>query len=170
MKMFGTVVLTALVVQANAPTTPDFTGAWKIDAARGTSTGGGRGGGRGTGGGLGLGPSADELTIRQDTRTLTIDERHGTDTTRVTYGLDGRPVSNTLGAGRSAGASAVYVSQWKDGRLTTTITIPAAAGTEAKTQYQQLRYLDRDGSMVVETTIPGQENARKVVYVKPRTD
>jgi hypothetical protein len=102
MKTVLAIVFAALVTQTNAPATPDFSGTWKIDPARGTSNGGGRGGGRGTGGGLGLGPSADELMIRQDAKTLSIDERRGTDVAHVLYGLDGRQVTNALAAGRSA--------------------------------------------------------------------
>ncbi len=167
-------MLTALFVLALAQaspaasvrTTPDFSGTWKMDAARGSATGGGRGGGRGTGGGLGLGPSAEVLTIRQDTKTLVVEERRGTDTARMTYAFDGRAVSNTIPAGRSAGAKAIYVSRWDGDRLVTKITAPAGRGSSDTAEYQEIRSLDPDGSMLLETTLPGQPNARKVVYVK----
>ncbi len=147
---------------------PDFSGAWKVDASRNTSTGGGRGSGRGTGGGLGLGPSADELTIKQDAKTLVFDEHRGAETARLTYRLDGEPVANTISAGRRAGDKASYVSRWDGGRLVTKITAPAGPGISDTVEYQEIRSLDRDGSMVVETTQPGQPNARKVVYLKQK--
>ena len=79
------------------------------------------------------------------------------------HALDGRRVTNPLGAGRSAGASAEFVSRWKDHSLVTAITAPPAPGTDVKTRYEEVRYLDRDGALIVETTIPGQPNARRVV-------
>ena len=145
----------------------DFSGTWKIDLTRGTSAGGGNGGGRGTGGGLGLGQSAGELTIRQDAKSLTLDERRADQTARLIYALDGRRVKNKLSAGKNAGVSADYESQWKGDRLVTTIVIPATADAAA-IRYEEVRYLDKDGALIVETAIPGQQNARKVVYLKQR--
>ena len=147
---------------------PDFSGAWKAGPARATATGGGQGGGRGTGGGLGLGPSADALTVRQDTQALTIEEHRGTVTTRVTYRLDGQAATNPLPVGRNAGAMAESISHWTDDRLVTAITVLPLAGDGAVIHYLETRYLDRAGALVVETTLPPQANARTVVYVRQR--
>ena len=155
----------ALAVRLHAAA-PDFSGTWKIDPSQASSTGGGRGAGRGTGGGLGLGPSADVVAIRQNATTLVVDETRGTATSRLTYALDGRATTNPVAAGRSAGATATYVSHWQGDRLVTTITGPGLPGSTAAVRYQEERYLDKDGALVVETTIPGQENARKAVYVR----
>jgi hypothetical protein len=145
---------------------PDFSGTWKMDPTRGRATGGGQGGGRGTGGGLGLGSSADELTIRQDAKSLVVDERRGTATARITYSLDGHQTPNALPAGRNAGALARYVSHWDGSRLVTRITAPAEPGSKTTVEYQEVRTLDRDGSMVVETTLSGEQNSRTVVYLR----
>jgi hypothetical protein len=171
MRRAATVTTLALVlaVPLRAAATPDFSGTWKIDPSQASSVGGGRGGGRGTGGGLGLGPSADALVIRQDARSLVIDETRGTATSRLTYSLDGRTTTNPIAAGRSAGSTATYVSHWQDDRLVTTITGPAAPAGAEPVRYQEQRYLGKDGTLIVETTIPGQENARKVVYVRAKT-
>ena len=50
----------------------------------------------------------------------------------------------------------------------TRITAPAEPGSKDTVEYQEVRSLDRDGSMVVETTLPGESNMRRVVYVKQR--
>ena len=136
-----TTVLALLVTMStSAQTAPDFSGRWKLDPARATATGGGTGrgtgGGTGGGGGLGLGPSPDQLMIRQSPASLTIEERRGTSTSRVTYALDGKKQSNRITSGRGTGGSATSVSAWKDARLVTTITAPGAPGTRQTIQYE----------------------------------
>jgi hypothetical protein len=142
----------------------NFAGTWTLDAAKSSSVGGGQGGGRGTGGGLGLGASADRLVIRQDAKTLVVEEHRGSDTATITYALDGKPSTNALPAGRNAGRPATYSSHWDGETLVTTIDAPGAPGSTDRVQYRETRSLDRDGAMAIEVTIPGQENSRKVVY------
>lgn len=149
---------------------PDLSGTWTIDATRSSSTGGGQGGGRGTGGGLGLGPSADALTIHQNDHQIAIDERRGSDVAHLIFLLDGHSTNNPIAAGRNAGATAVSTTSWKDDRLVTTITAPAPPGSDVAMHYQEVRFLDRDGTLVVDTTIPGRPNARRVVYVRQKKD
>ena len=45
----------------------------------------------------------------------------------------------------------------------TGITMPDARGGPT-VQYEEVRYLDRDGSLVVETTMAGRPNKRTTVY------
>jgi hypothetical protein len=157
---------------ASAQSRPDFSGTWTQDTTRTASVGGGRGQrespGGGRGGGLGLGPPAEQLTIQQTTTTLTIDERRGTTTSRLVYALTGKTSKNTIAVGRGAGASAQYVSKWKNAHLVTTITAPASSVNKTKLQYEETRYIDPDGALVVETTLLGQPNVRRLVYAKSK--
>jgi uncharacterized protein (TIGR02246 family) len=145
---------------------PDFSGSWTIDPSRGTSAGGGLGGGTGGGGGLGIGASADALTIAQDPSKVVVTERRGMEIARITYRLDGQATSNVIAAGRNAGSMAVYASRWDGSRLVTTIKAPAEPDSRDTTEYQEVRWLNHQGAMVVDVTLPGRVNARHVVYVK----
>jgi hypothetical protein len=58
------------------------------------------------------------------------------------------------------------VSRWKDGRLVTAITAPGAPGSGETVTYGEVRYLDRDGSLVIETTMSGRPNKRTAVYTR----
>lgn len=155
-----------------AQSRPDFSGVWTQDTARTASVGGGRGqresAGGGRGGGLGLGPPAEQLTIQQTMTTLTVDERRGTATSRIVYALTGKTSKNAIVAGRGSGTTAQYVSKWKDARLITTITAQVSSVNKTKVQYDETRYVDADGSLVVETTMVGQPNMRRLVYAKSR--
>jgi hypothetical protein len=151
---------------------PDLSGTWKLDEQRSSSVGGGRGSGGGEGnsrgGGLGLGASPDTITIVQTAETVVVEERRGAAIARVTYGLDGKPVANAVASGRSSGANATYTSRWADGRLVTRITVPPAPGGGDQATYQETRSLARDGSLVVEITMAGRPNSRKLVYVRAK--
>ncbi len=129
--------------------------------------GGGRGkrevAGGGRGGGLGLGPAATELVITQNATTLTVTEQRDTATTRLLYSLEGGSQQNQLPAGKLAGVVAKYKSEWKGQRLQTHITVPAAPG-RSQLEYIETRYLDADGTLVVETTTTTGANARRLVY------
>jgi hypothetical protein len=164
-----TLSTTAVVVSAQRP---DFSGTWKLDEKRSSAIGGGRGGGRGEGnsrgGGLGLGASPDTIAIVQTAETLVVEERRGAETARITYGLDGKPVTNGVASGRSAGTNSTYTSAWKGDRLVTTIVIPPAPGGGEIGRYQETRSIDRDGSLVVEITMAGRPNSRKLVYVRAK--
>ena len=166
------VVLSAVTLTAQSKR-PDFSGTWKLNELGSTATGGGRGSGNGEGnsrgGGLGLGGSPDTLTIVQTAETLVIEERRGTESARITYSFDGKPVTNVVAAGRSSGANATYTSTWKGDQLVTTIRIPPAPGGGELSTYQETRSLDRNGSLVVEITMTGRPNSRKLVYVKAKS-
>jgi hypothetical protein len=156
----------SLAVQA----TPELSGVWTIDTNRSVAVGGGAGAreaaGGGRGGGLGLGPAPDRLTIRQDANAITVQERRGTTTTSLKYALDGSKTTNTVPAGRHSGASAVYVTAWRDRRLITSVTVPDAQQTGSVVTYEEVRYVDVDGSLVVETTMTGRPNKRTTVYTR----
>jgi hypothetical protein len=72
-----TVILAFALIIATLSAQPapsDLSGTWILDTARSTASGGGTGGresGTGRGGGLGLGPSPDQLTIRQSGSRMT---------------------------------------------------------------------------------------------------
>jgi hypothetical protein len=161
-----TLIASSFAVQA----TPDLSGTWAIDAKRSAAIGGGTGArdtaGGGRGGGLGLGPAPDGLTIRQDARTITVEERRGTTITSLKYVLDGGKTTNTAPAGRNAGGSAVYLTVWRSRRLVTRITVPDARENGGEVTYDEVRYLDTDGSLVVETTVAGRPNKRTTVYTR----
>ena len=163
-------VFATAALAARPQAVPDLSGTWKVALDRASSVGGGGGAaggpGGGRGGGLGLGPLADELTVRQTAATMTVVERRGTAKAEMSYALDGRTVKNVLPAGRSSGAPATYTSRWADGRLVTTIIGPPAPGSVTPTHYEETRYLDTDGSLVVETKWVGQPHSRRVVYTK----
>jgi hypothetical protein len=151
------------------PASSDLSGTWILDTARSTASGGGTGGresGTGRGGGLGLGPSPDQLTIRQSGSLMTVEERRGTVTTLLSFAIDGARTGNTVPSGRNSGESAMYVSVWKNGRLETAIMAPRAPGTDETVTYTEVRYLNADGSLVVETTIAGRPNRRTAVYTR----
>jgi len=159
-------VASSLAVQA----TPDLSGTWMIDVSRSAAVGGGTGAldtaGGGRGGGLGLGAAPDRLTIRQDVNAITVEERRGTTITSLKYALDGTKTANTVPAGRNSGASATYVTTWRNRRLVTSITVPDAQQPGSVVTYEEVRYLGTDGSLVVETTMTGRPNKRTTVYTR----
>ncbi|HYV99105.1 MAG TPA: hypothetical protein VE967_16735 [Gemmatimonadaceae bacterium] len=149
---------------------PDFSGTWKQDTSRTQSIGGGTGNreraGGGRGGGLGLGPPAQELVIVQTAHTLTVTERRDSSSAQTIYALDGKRQTNVMTSGRSSGTTAVFVTTWKNERLETKISAPPGPRGGAATTYVETRFIDRDGSLVIETTIPGRANLRRLVYVR----
>ena len=159
----------AQVPARGAKPLPSFAGEWKLEPVRSSSTGGGRGvvdtPGGGRGGGLGLGPAPDALVITQDTRLLRVEELRGRDKSSVTYRLDGMPEVRALSAGRNSGVRVTMNSRWRDERLITTFTLPASAEGGAVT-YEETRWLEPDGGMVVETRRPDAPNVRRAVYRK----
>jgi hypothetical protein len=162
------VVLVIAFIVATLQSVPDLSGPWTRDPARSTATGGGQGQreaeGGGRGGGLGLGPAADQLTIVQTSDRIVITERRGAATPTISYALNGAKTPNAVSAGRNSGGTAAYVSSWRNARLATTVTIPPADGRGATAIYSELRYLDADGSLVVETMLTGSPNKRTVIY------
>jgi hypothetical protein len=167
--VFAGIILTPAAAAA-AQNRPDFSGTWTIEAGRGAASGGGGGGGRGSGnssgGGLGMGPSPTELRITQNASSLTIDQRGGR-VSKVVYRLDGADAKGQMPAPGNSTRPATFKSVWKDSRLVTTIATRAEGGGQVT--YQEVRYLDADGFLIVEMSIPGQGNARRTVY-KKKTD
>jgi len=168
----GVVLLTVLVTtSAFAQGVPDLSGKWKLDARHSTAIGGARGRGAGgggqRGGGLGLGPPADQLTITQDRISITIVERGAARSPRFVLRLDGEPAPRALPAGRGAPGPASTVTTMVDGRITTLVTMPAPGG-RPPLHYEEVRYLDPDGALVVEIAMTGRPNMRRVVYTKAR--
>ena len=159
--------VTAQVPAQGANVIPTFAGEWKLEPERSSSTGGGRGvvdtPGGGRGGGLGLGPSPDALLITQDTRLLRVEELRGRDKSSVAFRLDGMPEVRALSAGRNSGLRVTTTSRWRDGRLITTFTLPASAEGGAVT-YEETRWLEPDGGMVVETRRRDAPNVRRALY------
>ena len=163
------VLIIALIAATLAPqAVPDLSGTWTRDPGRSTATGGGSGqrevesGGRG--GGLGLGPPAEQLTIVQTIDRLVITERVGEASSTFTYALNGKRTTNRVSAGRNSGGTAAYVTLRQGARFETTVQVPPVGGRGRTATYKEVRYLDADGSLVVETTMTGRPNTRTVIY------
>lgn len=176
----GTIVAALAGSAMGAQKLHDFSGTWVIAPEATTAVGGGQGNGSGRGAGrppadplrqggaLGLGPLASRLVVVQNAKTITIEESRDNATTTLSYALDGSTVTNKMAAGRLAGKPAKYVSNWKDGRLTTAITAPPGGEETEETRLSQIIYLDASGFLVVETTRSGAPNARRAAYRKVR--
>lgn len=164
---FGGMLIVGALMQG-AP--PSFAGVWMLapeqDAPSGGGTGGGLGRGTGQGGGLAMGASPGQLVIKQDDKRLTVEEHRGTSVLRLTYDLSGKKASNKFPSGANAGRSADYVSKWSNGQLVTAITIPKPVGGRGPAGYEEVRYLQSDSTLVVETLLRGRGNVRRLVYRK----
>jgi hypothetical protein len=172
----GAIAACCTLAPATAPPQqrPDFSGRWVLDTLSIATQGGGRGdmsgnasgGGGGQGGGLGLGPPPGALVIRQDAASITIVE-HGDAGPQLTIVMrfDASNQRNPLGLGRGQVTQARYSTRWDGTRLVTKIsrTLTNRAGTQSMV-YREVRSLDSDGSMVVETTVDGRPGGRTVVY------
>lgn len=165
------VTLTSISVGA-MQAVPNLAGTWRLDAAQGSATGGGNGqresGGGGRGGGLGLGPAPDQLVVQQDAKAVTIEEHRGTDSAKVVLTLDGKYAPRVIAVGRSAGAAASARTMVADGRLVTEVTLPATPANGNVTKYQETRFIDAKGQLVVDITMVGSGNSRHTVYIKAR--
>jgi hypothetical protein len=161
-----------------AQTRPDFGGTWVLDAERSSSGGGGRGDptargqrtgpGGGQGGGTGLGAAPERIRIRHDADVLTIDQDFGDRSLTVVYRFDGNPAANTLALGRGRSVpDATYTSTWRGSRLRTMIKAKLAGRVGTfNVEFEELRYLERDGRMVVETAARSGRGGgrRRAVY------
>ena len=149
-------------------TVPDLSGTWSRDPGRSMATGGGSGQrdveGGGRGGGLGLGPPADQLTIVQTADRLVITERLGEASSTFTYALNGKRTTNRVSRGRNSGGTAAYVTSRRGSRFETTVQVAPVGGRGRAATYKEIRYLDANGSLVVEITRPGSTNKRTLVY------
>lgn len=150
--LFAAIVAVTVAAGVTAQARPDFSGTWVLDTEK--SVMGRMGGGRG-----GAGMAA--LTIATSGSTLTATREGMNGPVSTVYKLDGAESKN-MQMGRGGSAEAIYRSRWDGEKLVTTIT--GGMGTATET-----RWLDSDGSMVVETTRPGRGGTpmtMKLVYRK----
>jgi hypothetical protein len=110
-----------------------------------------------------MGPSPTGLVITQDAGTLTITQTGGR-VSKVVYRLDGSEAKGEMPAPGNATRVATFRSVWKESRLVTTIVTRAEQG--GPLTFEEVRYLDPKGYLVVEISIPGQANSRKTVHSK----
>jgi hypothetical protein len=167
--ILATAISLALASAASAQSKPDFSGTWTMDAAHSSSAGGGRGGARGAGGGmgggLGMGPPPAELRIKQDAKSLKIDQK-GAPVSTLVYRLDGVEAKGKWPAPGGATRPATFRSEWKDGRLVTMIVTKSAKGEAVS--FQDVRYIDSEGFLIAEISISGQENLRRTAYKRKK--
>jgi hypothetical protein len=148
----------AFVAGVAAQSKPNFAGTWQLDPEK-SVMGGRQGGGRGGGG-------AAPLTIAVDGQKMSITQTFGENSRTTVYMLDGTVSKNTV-AGRQGGepTEVTYTSKWEGNALVTTIVNPRGTSTEK-------RWVEADGTMVVETTRTGQDGTpqvSKLVYKKATT-
>src|SRR5947209_987506 len=134
------VVGVVLLHSAHAQNKPDFTGTWKLDAAKSDPLPAGRGAGRG----------ADNLTIKQvgDDMLIVREGRQGPQ--MMTYKLDGSESTNII-ARRGGETQTKSKAKWDGSNLVIETTRPLA-GTPITTK--EVRKLDDTGrEMEVETVV-----------------
>ncbi|MEX2270945.1 MAG: hypothetical protein WD690_05715 [Vicinamibacterales bacterium] len=156
--IFSGILAVLFTAGALAQAKPDFSGTWTLDPEK--SVMGGRQGGGGRGGGRG---GAAPITITVEGSKLSVARQQGENTVTTVYLLDGTVSKNTQ-AGRQGGepTEVTYTSKWDGAKLVTTIVNPRGTSTET-------RWIDADGTMVVETTRTGQDGTpqvTKLVYKK----
>lgn len=131
---------------------PDFSGTWVVDAAR-------------TAGADGL-PAAP-VVITQTPDVLTIEQQSETRTRRIAFRLDGTESRNLV-----IPFTVTTRSRWEAGRLVSegTQTLIEGAAPASSSAFREVRWLEPDGTMIVETTrvsMPGTDAAtRRVVYTR----
>jgi hypothetical protein len=173
-------VLAGLSLAGASPTAqsaPNFAGTWTLDAdktaallkaAPGSSR---AGGGAASAGGMtavqgGAGSSrAPEWVITQSPVALTIVRTLSTGTQqKFVYKLDGAESVNVNG--RTTQTSRTTVSS---GRLVTTGTQTVATDQgDLSSEFKEVRWLDKDGTMIVETTRTANGTSREVTQAFKR--
>ena len=138
----------------SAQTKPNFAGSWTLDAEKSTMPQGG--------GNRAMNPAPFTITVDGARMSIARPGQGGNVQTTV-YLLDGTVSKNTM-AGRQGGepVEITYTSKWEGAKLVTTIVNPRGTSTES-------RWIEADGSMVVETTRTGQDGTAvttKLVYKK----
>lgn len=133
--------------------TPDFSGTWKLDAAKSTMPQ--RGGGGGAPGG-----GVPEIIVKQTKDTLTIEQSMGGNTVTRTYKLDGTESTNTV-MGRGGSSEIKIKSKW-DGSKLVSEWQQAGRGGEMVTVKETI---SMDGASLVRETDRGG-NVTKLVYNK----
>ena len=160
MKMVWSLVTVAVVSAAPlAQSRADFSGTWEFDAARtareaGAKPGGGRGGGSmGLSGGNGLAPAAPAPTvvrISQAAAALTVERVSGQVPEKVVHTFDGARSVSVNGQ-----STLTLTSRWDGARLisegTSETRLRDGSGSVTGT-VKEVRWLEPDGTMAVETT------------------
>jgi hypothetical protein len=177
-KVCGTaaaLIVTSVLVAAQA--TPNFVGTWVIDpektaALRPPAAAGGAiaPGGRGGGGGMtlaGAGGGAPEWVIAQTASMLTISRALPDGSSqRHVYKLDGSESVNVNGRTTQKSKSTVAA-----GKITTTGTQTVSTDQgDVSSEFRELRWLDKDGAMIVETTrtVNGTARTSTTAYTRKR--
>lgn len=149
-------ILTAATMTA-AQTPPDFSGTWKLDAAR-TAKANPAGA---------LLPSDAPFTIRQTAAALIIERQTERGLARTTFALDGAESRNM-----SIPFTIRTKSRWDGRRLVTEGTQAHIenAGHDVPTPYREARWIEQDGAMVVEITRTMQDKPAtlRAYYVRTK--
>jgi hypothetical protein len=156
--------VTCLVsVSLFAQTRPDFSGTWELDLPRtqaenrarsGATGGGGAGGGMSSmspGGASTAGaPAATVIKISQTASALTIDRVSGQIFAKTNFKLDGTEAVTVID-----NMTRKQKSRWEGNKLVsegTGETVISDGSGSVKSTFKELRWIDKDGTMVVETT------------------
>ena len=164
--LWASAFLLAFAVAASGQKTPDFSGSWTVDTSRSEMPQmGGMGSGGRMGGAMGGGMANMSITIKQTADALTIEQKMGEMSRTITYKLDG---SESVNQGMRGG-EVKSTSKWDGDKLVTesTQTVTGPNG-EMTIKSKEVRSLDADGAMVVETTreTPRGTNTSKLVFKK----
>jgi hypothetical protein len=177
-------------LQAQAP--PDFSGIWTLESYRGNIGAAGAGGASAAGGGGtraggagrsmtvggarvggggnamsagGARPAPSEITVRQTGGALTIAYAQGDATRQIVYTLGGAESVNVSGS-----VTLKTTSRWDGVKLLTEGTQSVATSQGAVTAtFKEVRFLEADGTMVIETTRQPEGNqatTSRQVYAK----
>jgi hypothetical protein len=164
--LFAVVCAIALAMPslASAQAKPDFSGKWTQDLEKSDPMGG-RGGG---GGGAAPTPTPQTLTVTQTPADITIETTRGQNTTKVVYKTDGSESTNESENQRGKTVSKSK-TKFDGGKLATegTRTMTTQQG-EMVTEFKEVRSIEADGTMLVQTTTKSQrgESTRKDVFKK----
>ena len=150
--------LLTFTVSGFAQTRPDFSGRWTLipDSAQAGSGG--------------LRPSPQVLVIRQDDKTVTIEE-HRDDQPPVIVELtfDGKKSKKDVPLGRGLVVEAEYKTKWDKATLVTDIQRRIELSVRSViVDIREKRSLQPDGTLVVDTTVRGRTAGRKALYRKDR--
>jgi hypothetical protein len=153
--IFSGILAVLFAVGAAAQTKPNFAGTWQLDPEKSTQPQGNRQGGG----------NPAPLTIVVEGSKMSISRTMGQsgNVQTTVYLLDGTVSKNTMaGRGDAPPTEITYTSKWDGAKLVTTIVNPRGTSTET-------RWIDADGTMVVETVSTGQDGTpmtRKQVFKK----
>jgi hypothetical protein len=147
-----------LSIGVTAQARPDFSGTWELDVERTRAANQGSGGSMGGGGsmsvagGTGSAAGAGAVTtirITQTAAALTIERVAGQVWDKTVHKLDGTDSVNT-----NSSTTIRLKSRWDGRRLisegTSRTPMPEAGGTMEST-FKETRWLDKDGTLIVET-------------------